>query len=785
MPMNKPLSTSALILLLIALAAFHWRDSILGRVSDVHTSAVGDNRAVQRISPAAANPAQINAFLKNREMAQLTQPATPPVTVPATDPHPMAQTQTQAGGQTSQPQPQTAQAPASRVTQPASPDMPDVDLSALRYFAARGDTQRLQAEIARLRTLYPNWTPPADPLAIPANGDPQLDAMWQLYTDGRYAEVRKAIADRQQTEPGWQPPDNLTGMLSLAEARQRLVNASDLKQYATVVDAAANNPGLLTCGEVDVLWRVADAFANTDRMGRARDAYLYILNNCTTPSDRLATVQKASALLAAEMMGELLAKEKPGADGQLEFEPVKNDLARQFVAKAGEKEGVSVPAAYLMRLERLAETDKLASDALLLGWYNIRQKNMTEAEKWFRKAREEEDGASASQGLALALIDRNEPREAEEVMYKWRNSSDDALATYLAATANLLALEPPIVLPPDVLQRIAAETMARKDAATAQQFGWYSLAFRQTPLALQWFGTALGWKADDEPSAYGMAVSYHDLRNLAGLRSIQQQWASRSQRIADVGTARMVDQSMQPMTPVTAPPAAAAFQTTAPAPYAPQAETVVAYSQPAVQQPAPQPSRKQARLSAQTQRTSSTASRSRSCAVYPDPQRLPAQQALDLGWCLMETNRPAEALKAFESAIAGGQSNVKSDAAYGQSLAYLRMGLTDHAAVSATKSQMERPRATELQVSILADRAVSAFQSKRYAETLLLLDQRARLADERADLMVLRGYSYLAMRRYADATQIFESLTSIGNKDGIRGLAAVRAARPSNGPQGG
>ncbi|MQB12820.1 cellulose synthase [Agrobacterium sp. ICMP 6402] len=748
----------------------------------MHTSAVGDNRAVPRMSPTAANPAQINAFVKNREMAQVTPPvtvpaATPPVTVPAMDRPP------QAGWQS--PQPQMAQAPTPRAAEPAAANMPEVDLSALRYFAARGDTQRLQAEIARLRTLYPNWTPPADPLAIPENGDPKLDAMWQLYTDGRYAEVRKAIADRQQAEPGWQPPDNLTGMLSLAEARQRLVNASDLKQYATVVDAAANNPGLLTCSEVDVLWRVADAFANTDRMGRARDAYLYILNNCTMPSDRLATVQKASALLPAEMMSELLAKEKPSADGQLEFEPVKNDLARQFVAKAGEKEGISVPSAYLMRLERLAETDKLASDALLLGWYNIRQKNMAEAEKWFRKAREEEDSASASQGLALALIDRNEPREAEDVMHKWRTSSDDALATYLAATANLLALEPPVVLPPDVLQRIAAETVARKDAATAQQFGWYSLAFRQTPLALQWFSTALGWKPDDEPSAYGVALSYHDLRNLAGLRGIQQQWASRSQRIADVGTARMVDQSGQPLAPVTAPPVAAASPTTAPAPYAPQAETAVVYSQPTVQQSAPEPSRKQARRPTQAQREASAASRPRSCAAYPDPQRLPPQQALDLGWCLMETNRPAEALKAFESAIEGGQSMVKSDAAYGQSLAYLRMGLTDHAAVSATKSGMDRPRATELQVSILADRAVSAFQSKRYAETLLLLDQRSRLADERADLMVLRGYSYLAMRRYGDAAQIFESLTSIGNKDGIRGLAAVRAARPSNGPQGG
>lgn len=283
---------------------------------------------------------------------------------------------------------------------------------------------------------------------------------------------------------------------------------------------------------------------------------------------------------------------------------------------------------------------------------------MTEAEKWFRKAREEEDSASASQGLALALIDRNEPREAEDVMYKWRKASDDALATYLAATANLLALEPPVVLPPEVLQRIAAETVARKDAATAQQFGWYSLAFRQTPLALQWFSTALGWKPDDEPSAYGMAVSYHDLRNLAGLRGIQQQWGGRSQRIADVGTARMVDQSGQAVAPITAPPVVAQVTSPPVQTNVPQGETAVVYNPPVVQQP--EPSRKQARRPAQVQRETGAASRPRSCAAYPDPQRLPPQQALDLGWCLMETNRPAEALKAFESAIESGQSNVKA-----------------------------------------------------------------------------------------------------------------------------
>jgi hypothetical protein len=86
-------------------------------------------------------------------------------------------------------------------TQPGSPapqpPAPKVDESALRYFASRGDKARLQAEISRLQALYPNWVPPADPLAIPQGGDKQLESMWQLYSEGRYAELRKAIADRQ------------------------------------------------------------------------------------------------------------------------------------------------------------------------------------------------------------------------------------------------------------------------------------------------------------------------------------------------------------------------------------------------------------------------------------------------------------------------------------------------------------------------------------------------------------------------------------------------------------
>ena len=61
---------------------------------------------------------------------------------------------------------------------------PPVDESALRYFARTGDQRRLDAEMARLKALYPDWMPPANPAAPEVFVDPQLEQFWQLFSEG-------------------------------------------------------------------------------------------------------------------------------------------------------------------------------------------------------------------------------------------------------------------------------------------------------------------------------------------------------------------------------------------------------------------------------------------------------------------------------------------------------------------------------------------------------------------------------------------------------------------------
>ena len=142
----------------------------------------------------------------------------------------------------------------------------------------------------------------------------------------------------------------------------------------------------------------------------------------------------------------------------------------------------------------------------------------------------------------------------------------------------------------------------------------------------------------------------------------------------------------------------------------------------------------------------------------------------------MELDRPAEAVVAFEAAMTGGSDAVRRDAAYGQSLAYLRSRLTDEAAVAAAKMPQPSDRALQLEEAILGMRAGDLFAKKRYAETLLALDQRARIAPERRDLMALRGYAYLGLGRRGDARQVFEALRAAGDSEGQRGLVAVWAS---------
>lgn len=625
----------------------------------------------------------------------------------------------------------SSKSPSAASTGPSLGHEAPVDESALRYFASQGDMRRAQAEIARLKALYPYWTPPSD-LSKLASGtpvrDPQLDRLWVLYSEGKIAEMRAAIADRQASDPQWQAPAELLAVLDAAEARRRLVNASDIGQWQTVLSMATDNPSLLTCADVDALWRVAEAFAKTGRMDRAQDVYAYILTNCAKPAERLGTLQKAAALLSEQQVDVLLKLERKGGDNPDDFSIVRDDLARRRVQRVATDSEQIAASDDLAAVERSAKKASDPGDALLLGWYNYHHKESEKALRWFKTALERNGGAKAAEGYALSLRALERFVEAEAFAYEWHDKAPENLKVYLDVATALLSQDPPLRLPASVVARAVPPISRQRFADGAQALGWYAYNTGQYKTALEWFRTALKWKTDDEPSAYGFALASQRLDERGDFSAIVASWRKRSARIAELAD-------------------------------------------------------RDSHRTAAGQEPGKTQAREIDCTTTGTPKTLPPDDALERGWCLMEINRPLEAITAFDHAARNGSDRIREEAAYGKALAYLRKDLTAKAAKAADEADQTPQRRAELNATILAQRTLTAYRNGRYQEALRTLDERARITPEPTDLMLIRGWSHLKLGNYRDAEKAFRAVLKAGPSEPAEiGLNAIQETlHPSRG----
>lgn len=672
--------------------------------------------------------------------------------------------------------PTTAHSPAEGET----PEPPKVDESALRFFASRGDSQRLEAEIARLRALYPGWQPPQDLFSLTPDQDPDVARMWQLYSEGKFSDIRAAIAQRQATSPDWKPPAELLTRLDEGEAARRLVNASEAKQWGTVLRIATDTPGMLVCANMDVLWRVAEAFVRTNAANRAQDLYTYILTNCPDPKERVATLQKALQLLDAADFDALLASQGANLENTPEFENLRADLLRTKVGHAAGSAAATVSADELSALQQLARSGSGAGDALVLGWYDLRHDNAAGALDWFKLALDRNGGAEAAEGYVLALEAAGRAGEAEPIAYKWREAGADNLKAYIDLMAGLLTATPPPRLEQAVVARFAPVVVAQKSAEGAQALGWYAYNTRQLKTADSWFRSAVQWAPEDEPSAYGLAVTSARLNDRATLDSLVRQWGAKSQRIlalvspearrrlareaavtavapAPPSAPLRISQSSEPAPPPPTRPVAAGGDALYPVPLESGTDVDAGAGAPAV----------------------SGARRSGNCAASSDAAfrsgRLSAEGAVARGWCLLDLDRAMEAVDAFNAGLRLGAGRTAEDAAYGKSLAYLRMGLTNRAQAAAIETSQPPARAQALSADLLAQRALAAYRDARYVETILALDERSRIAPEQQDLMILRAWSYFHLRDFPSAGRIFRALQAAGNPEAGTGINAIMA----------
>lgn len=465
--------------------------------------------------------------------------------------------------------------PAMAATPAAAPEPAKLDLSALWYFATQKDFGRVAAEIKLIRKTHPDWTPPADLFSAADGGGPEEQPLWDLFAKGDFDGVHAGIDTLKGERPDWTPSANLQGKLALAEARVGLMKASDAKDWAGVIAIATANKMLLTCRDLESLWRTAEALGRSGDETRATETYRYALSTCTSPHDRLATVQKASTVLqSAANLDKLLQLGRKQADGSSEFQLLRLDRIRAIVGEATSDRTSAAPAqADIDALATVAKTPAGRNDAQLLGWYSYSRKDYPAALTWFKQAMNTGQDPKAAEGLTLSLRASHDPVGARKAALQYaplgadnRRLMVDIMTTTLAdpnagpvSGDELAALGSAVdeLKSQDGAQALALYADGKKDKAAlaawsgkqvqwkgeeieavksaegAEALGWQLYLNKDLPGAETWFQKSSDW-APSEAAAVGLVLTAHRLHHAQDYASRVTQFRTLFPRVAEL-----------------------------------------------------------------------------------------------------------------------------------------------------------------------------------------------------------------------------------------------------------
>ncbi|MCP1535819.1 hypothetical protein [Methylorubrum extorquens] len=390
-----------------------------------------------------------------------------------------------------------------------------VDESALRYYASQKQTARMKAEIARLKRLYPGWTEPGD-LDTLQPSPPEEAPLWDLFTAGRFQDLRAAIAARRSLEPNWQPSDELARKLRRAEFRASIKATAEKsgpgRNADEVVALYRADPSALDTTDLESLWIIADALATTGAGEDAFDLYKSVLDGPADAGARLATIQKAMSHLKMDQAERLIAMGRTNPEGASEFDAIRLDITRARIAAFLHDEPAQTPTlADLTAFQTYARKSGDPSQTGLLGWYAYKRRQFREALEWFKLAIGRGGDAMVAHGLAHTLRELNMLREAEEVAYAWRDRFVGNELLFIDVLERKLTLANPPFIEPARIERYAKVVIASASGEGAQGLAWYAYNSCQFDTALEWFQRAVAWMPS-ETTVFGYALTLQRLK---------------------------------------------------------------------------------------------------------------------------------------------------------------------------------------------------------------------------------------------------------------------------------
>ncbi len=634
------------------------------------------------------------------------------------------------------------------VTAPAfavEPDRPSTearpDTAALRYYAMRGEQDRVKAEISRLRSLYPNWKQPAN---IFQDRTVFEEKLWSLFGTGVIGDIEAELARLKLEEPDFEPSLEFQTKFAARLERNAIAVAWSEDDWDKILDIANENPKLMLGEDVELIWFVADAYSHSQRPEDAATAMKAAFAVARDGDERRATLRKAAEILPIELVEEL-ADVQIGADPGVDGAIVRGALVRN--ARLGLPLPQSlVPA--LIKYEREIAANPTHDETTLMAWWRFATADYPAAHKWFTLAMEKPTPKIA-EGAIMAAQRSSHLVRAGELLQAWLDKSEQLGKLYINAYAPRL-LEGQKELPEPFIVQFAGKTSELSSGEGAEAMGWYAYNAGQLPTAAAWFDSAIVWE-ETETSVYGRGLTAARLKDRASFDRIKLGYSSYPKVAAlEFDLEKLIPKGQQPKGSAK-----------------PRNENFVRRN---VKRSTPRNTGRTAIEQAYAKK------RYAQCLTLLDKLRPPlrAKDYQMRGWCLLGSNRPAEADRAFSRAVAlGGDS--RSPSAYGQALAALRDGKTNRALDIANSNKLPARQRKEIDIEILTQRARAAFNGKDYSAAIHALNRRREMTTESRDLSFMRAWSHHNSGDYNGAQDIFATLDSqLSTPETREGLGAAR-----------
>ena len=387
----------------------------------------------------------------------------------------------------------------------------EVDESALRYYAAKGQRQRVEAEARRLSDLNPGWSMPDDiwSARLPMGDE---EPFWALFTAGDLDRLKRAIAQRQTAEPGWLPSDDLLRKITLKELREVILGKAVKSQWRHVCDLVTERLKGEISNDAELSWIVAEAYARCDRKAETKAVLSRMLQRSTDANERRTTILKALALLSMRDVELLLEMGRKTEDGVPEFTELANDITRGRIVALlrGEREGAIDPE-QLAAFETSVEMTQGSEVVELIAWLAFRENRLDAALKWFQLAFARSRNATSAHGLAQTLWRLGKVREAEDIAFNSREAVPANMILFIDIFESQLTTASVQPVEADRLLRYAKVALEARSGEGAQALGWYAYKSCQFETALDWFRRASAWQPR-ETTILGQALSLQRLK---------------------------------------------------------------------------------------------------------------------------------------------------------------------------------------------------------------------------------------------------------------------------------